>query len=391
MWTSAKEIKQQLNKQWEKGVFLTALLRPEPLFPLKLKLTKPSSNQIAQHFDEVRRWVAQLTALPYLRIEWKSVTHRVQGEQKLPESIWIENLDDVLVLLNQRKAYQQFQHIVQLTSQQESALLPWLEKYPFKALSAAPHWAQLLKVVAWKKQHPAPNIYLRQVDIPQIHSKFIEQNRALLMELFEQTLAPESIQTQFIGINQFNQRYGFRSKPQFIRLRNLDPNYPILPHSQYSDLSLDCQSFTQLQPQIRKILIVENETSYLALPDLAETWAIFGSGYGFSNLSQADWLKQCKIYYWGDIDTHGFAILNQLRHHFPQAISLLMNEQILLDYQSLCSQENKPFHGELAYLTPEEQALFQALKMNKYGEQLRLEQEFIPFSEVERALKCGVK
>ncbi len=42
-------------------------------------------------------------------------------------------------------------------------------------------------------------------------------------------------------------------------------------------------------------------------------------------LAQAGWLARCQVYYWGDIDTHGFAILDQLRTHIPHARSLLMD------------------------------------------------------------------
>jgi len=39
----------------------------------------------------------------------------------------------------------------------------------------------------------------------------------------------------------------------------------------------------------------------------------------------ADWLARSRILYWGDIDTHGFFILNRLRGIFPHAESFLMN------------------------------------------------------------------
>ncbi len=42
-------------------------------------------------------------------------------------------------------------------------------------------------------------------------------------------------------------------------------------------------------------------------------------------LAQADWLARCQVSYWGDIDTHGFAILDQLRTYIPHAHSLLMD------------------------------------------------------------------
>ena len=44
---------------------------------------------------------------------------------------------------------------------------------------------------------------------------------------------------------------------------------------------------------------------------------IFGAGYGFEMLAGADWwLQVVGFIYWGDIDTHGFAILDQLRRRF---------------------------------------------------------------------------
>lgn len=36
---------------------------------------------------------------------------------------------------------------------------------------------------------------------------------------------------------------------------------------------------------------------------------------------------------WGDIDTHGFAILDRLRRHFPQVRSMLMDRATLLAHE----------------------------------------------------------
>ncbi|QIK37670.1 hypothetical protein GWK36_06375 [Caldichromatium japonicum] len=45
---------------------------------------------------------------------------------------------------------------------------------------------------------------------------------------------------------------------------------------------------------------------------------IIDTGYGWEALAQGPWLNACQLYYWGDLDTHGFAILDGLRNHFPQ-------------------------------------------------------------------------
>ena len=63
----------------------------------------------------------------------------------------------------------------------------------------------------------------------------------------------------------------------------------------------------------RRVFITENETNFLAFPPAADAMVVFGAGYGWEALARASWLHRCQLHYWGDIDTHGFAILDQLR------------------------------------------------------------------------------
>ena len=44
------------------------------------------------------------------------------------------------------------------------------------------------------------------------------------------------------------------------------------------------------------------------------------------------WLRRCAVHYWGDIDTHGFAMLARARRALPQTESLLMDRDTLLDW-----------------------------------------------------------
>ena len=98
-------------------------------------------------------------------------------------------------------------------TQLQPALLPWLQRQPRRALALAEVWPQLLDVVAWLQAHPRPDIYLRQVDLPGIHSKLIEAQRGVLSELLDLALPAEAINTMASGATQFARRYGFRDKP----------------------------------------------------------------------------------------------------------------------------------------------------------------------------------
>ncbi|MEO0734335.1 MAG: Wadjet anti-phage system protein JetD domain-containing protein [Bacteroidota bacterium] len=57
--------------------------------------------------------------------------------------------------------------------------------------------------------------------------------------------------------------------------------------------------------------------NFLSLPDLWATAGLFGSGFQAGNLRAATWLQDTELPYWGDLDTHGLQIVNQLRGTFP--------------------------------------------------------------------------
>ncbi len=113
---------------------------------------------------------------------------------------------------------------------------------------------------------------------------------------------------------------------------------------------------------------------------------IFGAGYGFDVLAEANWLCSCRIHYWGDIDTHGFAILDQLRNFLPKADSFLMNRKTFLAHQVHWTEEPQPTTSDLARLTPEENSLYDDLRRDQLGRRLRLEQERVGFAWLEKAL-----
>jgi hypothetical protein len=102
---------------------------------------------------------------------------------------------------------------------------------------------------------------------------------------------------------------------------------------------LDAASFARLDPGVSRVFITENEINFLAFPPVRDSLIIFGAGYGFEMLAQARWLSRCRIHYWGDIDTHGFAILDQLRAHFEHVDSFLMDRATLLAFRSLWGEE----------------------------------------------------
>jgi hypothetical protein len=386
MWTTPKDLKAQVLKLWDRGDLLRDAVTGSERFPLVLPIKGPSSSDITDRFEAVRTWIAELANNKYLRVEWQEVRHRVQGLQRLPQSVWIDSMEDALDWLSKLREWDRFTTLVKNTQQDCPDLLPWLEKRPLQALALADEWQRLLAIVDWIKAHPQPKSYLRQVDIPEIHTKFIESHRAVIAELLDLALQATYIDTTKSGVAQFAARYGFLEKPIGIRFRILDPEIDALAGTSCPDITLDANSFSQLNIHVRRILITENEINFLALPKLPETIAIFGSGYGWDALAQARWLDGCVIHYWGDIDTHGFAILNQLRGHFGHVTSFLMDRVTLEAHESFWGIEQKPQRADLHRLTSEELNLYNHLRDNRIRTGLRLEQEHIGYHWVQKQL-----
>jgi hypothetical protein len=385
-WTDAGALRQHVEKLWQRGDLLAALVTGDAMFPRRLPFKGPSSSELAERFDEVRRWIAALCNVPHCRVTLRTVNHRQLGSNAVPDAVWIDSMDDAAALIGTRRELARFINLLDATRASQPALLTWLAKRPLRALELGEAWPRLLAIVTWLQHHPRPGIYLRQVDIPGVHSKFIESHRGVLSELLDAALPPEAIDASATGAAQFAQRYGFLDKPLRVRVRLLDPALapdwvPLGP-----DLTLDAFHFAQLALPVRRVFMTENEINFLAFPPMPGSILIFGGGYGFDMLREARWLNRCQIYYWGDIDTHGFAILDQLRGQFAQVASFLMDRDTLLACAGLWGEEEKPARRDLARLTAAEAALYDDLRDNRLGRQVRLEQERIAFGRVAAAL-----
>ncbi|MEK6632109.1 MAG: Wadjet anti-phage system protein JetD domain-containing protein [Nitrospirota bacterium] len=385
-WTRPADLRAQVQKWWDRGEILASLVTGESVFPRHLMFKGPASGELADRFDEVRAWIADLREMPRCRVETRELRHRVLGTNAIPAEVWIDTVEDALALIGKQREAARFNALIEQTRERQPALLDWLAKRPLRALELFDEWGGLLDIVAWLKAHPRPSVYLRQVDIVGVHSKFIEVHRGVLSELLDLTLPSEAINSSVSGVMQFATRYGFREKPLRIRFRILDRERKLLPTGGEQDMTLDVESFARLDPKVSRVFITENEINFLAFPNVTDSLVIFGAGYGFEMLAQAAWLSHCRVHYWGDIDTHGFAILDQLRAHFEHVESLLMDHATLLAFKAQWGKEEKQTLRGLPRLNHEERALYDNLRDNRLGKNVRLEQEKIGFGWVESAL-----
>lgn len=382
--TSPKEVYKKLLNDWERGFFYR---QHASCFPYEFRLSCISSKQMTEQFGAVDGWIRSFSGHAKLSpfLKFKEVNHRLLGKHNIPASLVFESPQELATLLGKGDEWNTFISRIQLLEKRDERLLGWAMRYPIRLLEVASDLDRLLLLWQWMIDHPRPGIYLRQIDLPGIDTKFTEKHMGLLSQWLDLTLEEALIDDRHRGISQFEKRYGFLGKPELVRFRILDPS---LDYRGCNDISLTAKQFCQLfkagEPlPIERVFVIENDICALTLPPAEKSLVIFGRGYNFDHLRDCAWLYRVAIWYWGDIDTHGFAILDQFRSLFPHTSSFLMDRATLMEHKDSWVYEPKPFIGVLHHLHVEEVALYEDIASGKVQENIRLEQELVRFGRVE--------
>lgn len=384
------EIRARALRVWDSGRALRAWLGEGGIFPLSLPVGRPGAQALMEDFPGVRAQVETLEAHSHCalghgyRIEYQEINHRRLGHQRLPQRVVFDEPLDLIQFVGRQREFRRFARLAGEIRLARPELEDWVRARPLRVLEQGADWPGILAVLDYFARHPVRGRYLRELDIPGVDTKFIETRRELLSELLERTLPEAAIDPQVRGLahHGFERRFGLRHEEPLIRFRILDPAVAQL--GGLSELGVPLSQFHRLSLGCRRVFITENRLNGLAFPDAPGAIVIFGLGYGLASLKDTPWLADREIHYWGDIDTHGLAMLSRLRGYFPQTRSLLMDRQTLECFRPLWVQEppSKRFTGELVHLDAQEQALFHALRDNTLGENVRLEQERIAYPYV---------
>ncbi len=390
----SKAIKAKLEKHWQQFKFHQAYLNNESLFPYQIKLPRQSDKHLLHHFAQVQQWIVDLertyekfSGITLLKQE---ISYSKMGRQRMPVALEFSDLEALVKYLGHWQAWQKFAKAVSQILTALPELQEWIQQNPAQIDNYLGAWDKLLAVCHFFKVTPKPNCYIRELAIPGVDSKFIEKHKGILKILLDQLLPAEAIVFEQTKLSEhgFEKRFGLKYDQPLVRFRLLDPGlYAEL--GGLSDLSLPIEQFAQLDLLLDRVFITENKINGLAFPEVKNAIVIFGLGYGVKSLKQVQWLNDCRIHYWGDIDTHGFAILSQLRGYFPKVESMLMEQQTLINCKYLWGEEsnNKACPSQsLPHLTEDEQTLYQQLKTAYWQPKLRLEQERVPFSLLQEKL-----
>lgn len=381
-WQTPEGLRAVLRRRW--AAHAGDWLLGHGDWPLRLPLGAPTEAQAQAHWDLFEQWLRQWQAeacIDYVERRWSRY-----GRQRLPGHARFESAAAIADYLGERAAWERArQRCERLLARWPDIASALAAQFSVLAMLDEVDFERLIDVFDWLRAHPDSQLYPRQLPTAGIDSKWLDSGPAGLLR--EWLLAVTDGAAAVPARARFVDLAGLRSPPNRLHLRLLDPALRsrcgglgdvLAPVADLASLRL---------PGLRRVFVVENLQTGLAFTDLPDSLVLIGRGYAVDALAQLPWLADLDLHYWGDLDTHGFAILHRLRGYLPQARSLLMDELTLLQHRTVWGTEDKPHPAEhLAGLTAVEAQLYAGLRADRWAPRLRLEQERIGWEHAWQAI-----
>jgi hypothetical protein len=379
-WTTPHDIAAKVRRRWDDGSLLRVHANGDPFEPIEVPLRGPTPSQVGDDVAAARDWVAALDAGRHddsrYALQWQSIGGRRIGRNRLPVRAVVSSIEQVWALLGVTPMVRRFDDLLAL-AERHPQVREWIVGHPHRALELGHEMPRLIAAYVWLDSHRQSQHYLREISAPGVDTKFAERHRTVLAAM----LGVSSTASGFLA------DLGLRCKPALVRLR---PSPALgFPGAMLTELAVRSEELAQLTVEPRVAVIVENEISYLSVAVPEGGMVFWGKGFEVERIGRLRWLAEADVLYWGDIDTHGFAILDRLRARLPRARSVLMDRDTLLAHRDRWVTEENPAKSALTRLTPDEYDLYSELVADGLGERVRLEQERIDWQWVRQRLPAA--
>jgi hypothetical protein len=391
--TYLAQLKSKLESRWNSGEVLLDSLSEESMYPLRIKLSTLVSDTEKTAGGQMRALGDQVLDLEkYCQkntFEIESASKKIfAAKQILPAYILIPSVESHCLALKKTSEYSEFHDLLASVQQR----LPhaynyyknswrWVKNNPIDA-------RKLFETVLWRYMNPDVRCFVRQAQSENVDTKFLESPgiQTRFLKLIEEVMDAEWLQQRQNLL--WPENGGFKARDTTrIRFRFLSPADSPFPSRITNIEVLFSQLNEELFSKIHSFIVIENETTIEALPEISGVAVIYGKGKGIAALDLSvfsTWGK--KLFYFGDIDIDGMHCLSLARITAPDIESLLMDVETFTKYSEkfgvyhqatkiptnlgdkLTGAENKVLH-----------LLLDSTRMHRVN---RLEQEKLPFDLV---------
>lgn len=354
-------------------------LAGEGAWPLTVNLGVPTEKDITDDVVAVRAWASawqSRTGPGELMFEERQFARL--GRHRLPVSLILPDATAVAACVGQLRRWE----IATQRCQQMRARWPDMgvralaTRFDVLADYSAVDFERLVPLLTWLNANRASGLYLRQIPVEGVDTKWLEKRTGLVAGLLRSLREVSEEESDFYRL------FGLRKPAHRVRIRALCPALRQAIGG-LCDIEAPVAEIAALPISPRAVVVVENLETGLALPDLPDTMVVMRLGNAVGAAGALPWLVGAEVVlYWGDIDTHGFAILNRARRAVPHLRSVLMDEETLLSHRALWVEEEAQCPNvPLDALTAEEQSVYENLRASAWGPRIRMEQERLGWAD----------
>ncbi len=382
-----KEIFDKVLKIYTSGKFYINYIEKSDLFPLEIKLKKLKQSDLRDNYST---FINELNSLKKenFELEYREFNFKSIGFQKLPIAVHFKDENSFLNFISKSEECKLFKQEYKKVIFRYPDLKKLLLQKPFLLLDYAKIWDKLLLVCDFFINNPRPNIYTRELSIIGVDTKFIQKNQKVLDILFSVLLSINNKIEEIKTLSNFGfeKKYFIKYPMPIVRFRILDENQKLFG---LSDISVPIDEFKKLNFECENIFIVENKITTLSFPQVKNSMVIFGSGYGIEILKDVECLHFKKLFYWGDIDRDGFAILSQVRAYYGHIHSIFMDEEVIKRFSIYATKDTnlKKIKKILPNLNEQELIIYDRLVDDHYAKNFRLEQEKVHLDYIKEKLE----
>ncbi|QGU06060.1 hypothetical protein COCCU_00460 [Corynebacterium occultum] len=336
-------------------------------FPLR----PPTAAQAAGDTPATREFIRQWQGHPYVETalrNWSSVGF---GRQEVPVRVQLDTISQLVDFTGYEAEWASLVERRELLVSVVGSLAPVIVALPLWRNESLADLRLAGEVVEWFENHPSSGVLPRAVAVEGVHGKWLENHRPLVESLLA-------------GRHGWEGRadLGLAAPPRRVRLRFHDSDAP----AGLGDMEIPLADLAHLSAP-EAVIMVENLESFLALPTWPGVVLAWGAGYRAVDTVQAPFFRETPLFYWGDLDADGYAILDAVRALVPETLSVLMDEATVQRWKHL-GVEDRSFQPRIyERLLDAENAGLDALIM---GGHLRIEQERIRFDVVVEAFETAL-
>lgn len=253
----------------------------------------------------------------------------------------------------------------------------------------------------WLRHNPTSGMFLRQLPIEGIGTKWLRRHAKLVLTLLGADAAAGEFDEDDTSdedpnpsrTTRLHRRLGLRNAPELLQVAVLDSGLrATVGGMRHFAATTDDLNGWPHHPST--VVILENkETGYAFTDDMPGVVVLHGNGSNVAPYARIDWVHSADVLYWGDMDGPGLRFVSDLRERGVAARSVLMDLPTLRAFGHLAVAGAAPGNGVPGSLTAGERELYAHLLDHTHstGTGLVLEQERIPWPHAQQTIADAIK